>query len=164
MIRTRDETIRDVAAIRDVTTRAFAAAEHKSGTEADIVDRLRRDGALVVSLVADDDGIVVGHVAISPVEIEGTTRWFGLGPVAVLPEYQRRGIGERLIRDALRRLYGLGGAGCVVLGEPAYYGRFGFVADPALRFGDAPFGYFQRLGFGSEPPAGEVTYHPAFGA
>ncbi len=162
MIRTRDETIRDVAAIRDVTTRAFAAAEHKSGTEADIIDRLRRDGALAVSLVADDDGIVVGHVAISPVAIDGTERWFGLGPVAVLPDHQRQGIGQRLIRDALRRVYGLGGAGCVVLGNPAYYGRFGFVGDPALRFGDAPPGYLQRLGFGSDRPVGEVAYHPAF--
>jgi predicted N-acetyltransferase YhbS len=88
--------------------------------------------------------------------------WFGLGPVAVLPGRQRRGIGETLIRFGLRQIEEIGGRGCVVLGEPGYYSRFGFESDPKLRFADVPAEYFQRLVFKGDPPTGLVRYHPAF--
>ena len=87
-----------------------------------------------------------------------------MGPVAVRPDRQRSGIGQALIRAGLERLRATGAQGCVVLGDPAYYVRFGFKSDPELRYGDAPAGYFQRLIFGGERSTGEVDYHPAFSA
>jgi putative acetyltransferase len=145
-------------------TRAFATAPHASGTEAAIVDGLRAADALSLSLVAEHDGQVVGHAAFSPVRIDDRdTIWFGLGPVAVDPDHQRRGIGDRLVRAGLAELRSRGAAGCVVLGDPAYYARFGFVADPALRYPGPPPEYFQHLSFDGPPPVGIVAYHPAFG-
>jgi len=159
----RDETPAEAAAIRHLTDTAFAGAEHASGTEGAIVDALRRTGALTLSLVAATDGEVVGHVAFSPVTIAGAAcGWFGLGPVAVLPARQRAGIGAALIRAGLARLRIAGAAGCVVLGDPAYYPRFGFAPDPALRFEGVPPEYFMALAFSDTSPAGAVVYHPAF--
>ncbi|HEV7256700.1 MAG TPA: N-acetyltransferase [Bosea sp. (in: a-proteobacteria)] len=159
----RAEEPGDVDAIRTLTTEAFATAPHSSGTEAGIVDGLRAVGALTLSLVAVEDGEIVGHVAFSPVTIDGAERgWFGLGPVSVRPGRQRGGIGSGLIREGLRRLRERGAGGCVLLGAPAYYGRFGFAADPALVLEDVPPDYFMRLAFGGEVPAGTVRYHAAF--
>ena len=159
----RDERNEDADAIRRSTAAAFAQAPHSSGTEPRIVDALRDAGALAVSLVAiSDDGSVVGHVAFSPVRIGGEAgRWYGLGPVSIVPEMQRQGIGEALIREGLARLAALNAEGCVVLGDPAYYGRFGFVSDPALTYGDKPSAYFQRLVLMGKPRQGDVSYHPA---
>lgn len=160
----RDERDEDAAAIGEITAAAFAKAPHSCGTEARIVEALRRAGALTVSLVATpDDGRIVGHVAFSPVRIDGTAgRWYGLGPVSVAPELQRQGIGGALIREGLDRLAALNADGCVLLGDPAYYGRFGFVSDPALTYGGVSSPYFQRLVLKGEPPKGDVSYHPAF--
>ena len=160
----RPEQVGDAEAIRAVTTAAFAGAPHSSGTEADIVDALRSAGDLTLSLVAMDAGEVVGHVAFSPVTIGGRAAgWFGLGPVAVRPDRQGAGVGRALIEAGLGQLRGLGAAGCVVLGEPGYYGRFGFEADPRLTYDGAPAPYFQRLAFGGEVPEGKAAYRPAFG-
>lgn len=163
---TRPETHADAAAVGALVTAAFLTAEHGSGTEAAIVAALRTAGALTVSLVAEDSaGTLLGHVAFSPVTIAGRdSGWHGLGPVAVAPDRQRAGIGGLLVRAGLDRLKALGGQGCVVLGDPAYYGRFGFRADPRLTYGGAPPVYFQALAFGGDLPLGEVAYHPAFGA
>uniref|UniRef100_A0A9E7ZTV1 N-acetyltransferase n=1 Tax=Bosea sp. NBC_00436 TaxID=2969620 RepID=A0A9E7ZTV1_9HYPH len=163
----RPEQPADSDAIRALTTEAFATAPHSSGTEAAIVDGLRAAGALTLSLVAVEDGEqsseILGHVAFSPVTIDGAERgWFGLGPVSVRPGRQRGGIGSELIREGLRRLREMGAAGCVLLGAPAYYGRFGFANDPALVLEGVPPEYFMRLGFGGEMPAGTVRYHAAF--
>jgi len=159
----RPERPADADYIRAVVTTAFADAPHRSGTEAAIVDALRRAGALAVSLVAEDGGEIVGHVALSPVTVDGEDiGWFGPGPVSVRPELQRRGIGQALVRSGLERLRARGAGGCVLLGDPAYYARFGFRSDPGLRYGDVPPAYFQRLSFGDEPPTGSVDFHPAF--
>ncbi|HEY7644997.1 MAG TPA: N-acetyltransferase [Hyphomicrobiales bacterium] len=159
----RDETLADLPAIRSVVTAAFQDAPHSGGNEAAIVDALREAGALAVSLVAEDEGAVVGHVAFSPVIINGQDiGWYGLGPVAVLPGKRQRGTGEALIKAGLARIEERGARGCVVLGDPAYYRRFGFRSDPDLRFADAPAAYFQRLVIDGEPPSGVVGYHPAF--
>lgn len=159
----RLETAADAAAIRAVTAAAFAGAVHSSGTEAAIVDALRTAGALTLSLVAEENGAICGHTAFSPVALSsGEAGWFGLGPVSVAPPRQRREIGSALIRDGLSRLAATGANGCVVLGDPAYYGRFGFISDPKLRFGTMPPAYFQRLVFRGDQPAGEVHYHDAF--
>ncbi len=159
----RPEQPADSDAIRALTTEAFATAPHSSGTEAAIVDGLRAAGALTLSLVAVEDGEIVGHVAFSPVTVDGAERgWFGLGPVSVRSSRQRGGIGSGLIREGLRRLREMGADGCVLLGDPAYYGRFGFANDPALVLEGVPPEYFMRLGFGGEMPAGTVRYHAAF--
>jgi putative acetyltransferase len=159
----RPETADDASAIRAVTSAAFKGAPYSSGTEAAIIDALRNAGALMLSLVAEEQGRIVGHVAFSPVTINGKAgRWFGLGPVSVEPSEQRRGIGQALIRDGLERLRAAGAEGCVLLGDPAYYRRFGFVSDPKLRYGEVPPEYFQRLSFTGAEPEGEVAYHPGF--
>ena len=160
----RDERDEDAAAISRVTAAAFANAPHSSGTEARIVAALRQAGALTISLAAvSDDGSIVGHVAFSPVQIDRTAgRWYGLGPISVVPEIQRQGIGRALIREGLARLAAMNASGCVLLGDPTYYSRFGFVSDPALTYGSAASSYFQRLVLKGEPPKGEVSYHLAF--
>lgn len=161
----RPETPMDAEAIGGVIQAAFETAGHSSGTEAAIVEALRKTDALTISLVADDHGRVVGHVAFSPVSIDGRPGdWYGLGPVSVLPSRQRGGIGAAMIRDGLERLEAAGAAGCVVLGDPDYYRRFGFVHDHRLLYGGAPPEYFQRLSFSGGCPAGEVRYHPGFDA
>jgi putative acetyltransferase len=162
-IKIRAETSGDARTIEAVTAAVFLNAPRTSHTEQYIVDALRRAGKLIVSLVAEADGLVIGHVAISPVSIsDGAPGWFGLGPVSVLPLHQHRGIGSQLTREALGILRGRGACGCVVLGEPEYYGRFGFRADPRLVLPGVPPGYFQALSFDSSMPRGTVRYHQAF--
>lgn len=164
-IRIRGATSADAQIIESVTAAAFLNAPHTSHTEQYIVNALRKAGRLAVSLVAEADGSVVGHVAISAVSIsDGTSGWFGLGPISVLPQHQRRGVGSQLMREALRLLRDRGACGCVVLGEPAYYGRFGFQANPKLVLSGVPPEYFQAVSFDSSTPRGTVTYHEAFNA
>ena len=165
----RNETPADIDAIETLTAAAFRDAAHTSHTEQFIVAALRRAGQLTVSLVAQDGegdgGEVVGHVAISPVTIsDGSPRWYGLGPISVAPNRQGEGIGSRLMREALDALRHLGAAGCVVLGDPAYYGRFGFRAEPSLTLPGVPAEYFQSVSFDGSAPSGNVAYHNAFNA
>ena len=148
-----------------MTACAFTNAPHTSHTEQFIINALRAAGQLSLSLVAEADGALVGHIALSPVRLsEGDSGWFGLGPVSVLPQYQRRGIGSLLIREALDILCQRGAHGCVVLGEPQFYGRFGFRADPAVVLPDVPPEYFQSVSFDGSRPRGIATYHEAFNA
>ena len=123
----RDETKDDAAVITEVTVAAFESLEISSHTEQFIVEALRSAQALTLSLVAEVDGRVVGHIAFSPVDIsDGTDNWYGLGPVSVLPMYQRMGIGKALIEEGLARLKALGAKGCCLVGHPEYYRKFGF--------------------------------------
>jgi putative acetyltransferase len=159
----RPETPAEAAAISSVIDAAFATAEHSDGTEAAIVERLRKANALSVSLVAADGPAVIGHVALSPVTIDGADfGWLGLGPVAVALDRQGTGLGQALVSEALERARSMGAAGCVVLGDPAYYQRFGFRADDRLRYPGPPSEYFQALAFGDAVPLGTIAYHPAF--
>lgn len=161
----RDASAADEDAIRDVQRTAFAHHPFSAHTEHLIVDQLRARGHLSVSLVScDADGTVVGHVAFSPVLIDGIDcRWFGLGPLAVRPEHQAQGHGSALARRGLERLRAVGAAGCVVLGDPTYYVRFGFAPCPSLLLPGVPSGHFLALTLGSgTPPAGVVTYDGAF--
>ena len=161
----RSERAGDEPEITALITKAFVTAPHSSGTEAKIVEGLRAAGALAVSLVAEREGRIVGHIAFSPVSVaSGEMGWFGLGPVAVLPECQRTGFGASLIESGLAKLRQIGAKGCVVLGEPEYYGRFGFRADKALSFPGPPPEYFQALRFADDSAHGEVRYHRAFSA
>ncbi|TCU29118.1 putative acetyltransferase [Rhizobium azibense] len=162
-MRIRNETIADIPAIRALISTAFAAKDHSSQTEAAIVDALRRNRALSATLVAEDEGQIVGHIAFSPVMINRRDLgWYGLGPLAVTPERQGEGIGTRLVKDGLGAILKLGAQGCVLLGDPGYYGRFGFKADARLRLADYPAEYFQALCFSGEMPSGMVTYDAAF--
>jgi putative acetyltransferase len=161
----RPETPSDVAAIHIVTVAAFLHAPHTDHTEQFIVDALRNAGALSISLVVEDGGVVVGHVAVSPVSIsDGSTGWFGLGPISVSPELQGRGIGSLLMQGVLRLLRERGAAGCVLLGDPAYYSRFGFKPEAGLVLPEVAMEYFQALPFGPSLPPGGVTFHEAFSA
>lgn len=161
----RSECTEDGAAIAAVTEAAFLDAPHTSHTEQFIVAALRRAGALSVSLVAEADGQVIGHVALSPVTIsDGSTGWFGLGPVSVLPAWQGRRVGSQLIHEALRVLRASGARGCVLLGDPRYYSRFGFFPDVRLVLPGVPAEYFQVLSWGRDMPNGTVTFHDAFNA
>ena len=160
----------EVAADRGAIHYVNAAAFGRDG-EADLVDALRAAGALVVSLVAEVEGLIVGHVAFSPVRIElapESSTFVGLAPVAVLPEHQRRGVAAELIRRGLAECAALGYCGAVVLGDPAYYGRFGF--RPAAEFGlkceyDVPSEAFMALPLsasGFSGCSGLVRYDAAF--
>jgi putative acetyltransferase len=161
-VQIRPERFEDHAAIRAVTTAAFQSSPYGHNGEADIVEALRAAGVLEVSLVAAEAADVVGHAAWSPVRIDvAEGDWFGLGPVSVAPAWQGRGVGQALVREGLRMIEAQGAAGCVVVGDPGYYGRFGFETDPALRYGEAP-AYLQRLILRGPAPRGEVRYHAAF--
>lgn len=154
----------DEPAIERVIGAAFASAAHASGNEGAIVRTLRSAGDLTLSLVATDAARLIGHVAFSPVTIaDGTPGWFGLGPVAVLPEVQGHGIGTRLIQAGLVALAKQEARGIVVLGDPAFYGRFGFRAVPGLVYPGVPVDYFQALALAGEMPRGAVRYASAFG-
>lgn len=160
----RAEQPGDVAAIAAVTTAAFAGAPHSDGSEPAIIARLRDTAALAVSLLAETDGAVIGHVTFSPVTFSsGETGWYALGPVSVLPEYQGQGVGTRLIRSGLEAIKALDANGCVLLGEPAYYRRFGFLSDTGLICPGLPPEYLMALPLRGQVPSGIVSFHSAFG-
>lgn len=160
----RPEEAKDVEAISQVTYDAFLGKFSDHPTEHLIVDGLRDAGMLTLSLVAEVDGKVVGHVAFSPVIInEKYIDWFGLGPISVIPELQKQGIGSKLIRDGLAKLRELGAKGCVLEGSPAYYQRFGFKPYAGLTYHAAPAPeFFMALPFYEDVPQGAVEYHKSF--
>ncbi len=161
----RDETPKDYDAITSLTEKAFASMEISDHTEQFIVLALRKAGALTVSLVAELNGQVVGHIAFSPVVMsDGTPGWYGLGPVSVLPDLQREGIGKALINTGLERLKAIGARGCVLVGHPEYYIKFGFRNTPGLGLEGVPPEVFFALSFDGHIPQGNVTFHEAFGA
>lgn len=161
----RPETPADADAVADVIERAFAPEQFSSRTEQFIVGALRKAGALAVSLVAENEKAIVGHVAFSPATIaSGEGHWYGLGPLAVDPSFQFRGIGSALVVAGIERLRIASAAGCVVLGEPAYYSRFGFQRIDGLVYPGPPPEYFMALVLAGAVPQGEVSYHAAFGS
>ena len=161
----RSETDADVRAISEVTVAAFETLEISNHTEQFIVEALRAAKALAISLVAEMDGRVIGHIAFSPVTIsDGTRDWYGLGPVSVLPAYQRQGIGKALILEGLARLKALNAKGCCLVGHPDYYGKFGFKNPSALVVEGVPPDVFFALSFDGRYPQGTVTFHEGFKA
>lgn len=158
----RPETTGDAEAIHALIAAAFATMPFSDGSEPAIVDRLRADGDLALSLVAFD-GALLGHAAFSPVRLRVPGPWLALGPVSVRPDRQREGIGTALIETGLARLRERGARGCVVVGDPAYYGRFGFRGDLGLRWGNVPPAVVQGLAFGAAQPEGPIRFAPAFG-
>ena len=160
----RDETPADLAAIRAVTKAAFADMAYSSQTEAEIIDELRAAEAIRLSLVAAAHSMVVGNVVFSDVTIGGRDGWAGLGPVSVQPARQRSGVGSALIREGLARMRAEGAAGCVLVGDPGYYARFGFKAVPGLSYEGVPDDYVLALPFDGTVPTGAIVFHPAFAA
>jgi putative acetyltransferase len=161
----RSEYLADADAIFEVTRLAFLAAPHTNHKEQFIVNALRRTGHLALSLVAVEEHRLVGHVAFSPVAVStGDTGWYGLGPLSVLPERQRKGIGSLLVQQGMEMLRGRNAQGCVLLGDPAYYSRLGFTPCKDLILPNVPPKYFLCRSFGAFTPKGEVTFSPAFEA
>lgn len=160
----RPETSEDIQSIGQVTALAFAGKPYSDQTEPLIIERLRKAGALSLSLVAESNSQVVGHAGFSVVHINGMDLgWFGLGPISVLPELQKHGIGSKLIETGLSMLREMGAKGCVLEGNPGYYHRFGFRARPGLTYAGSPaLEYFMALPFYEETPTGQVEFHKAF--
>ncbi|OPY91017.1 MAG: Acetyltransferase (GNAT) family protein [Syntrophus sp. PtaU1.Bin208] len=155
----------DVEAISEVTRKAFENHPHSEQVEQFIINALRKSKALTISLVADVDGKVIGHIAFSPVTVsDGSGGWYGLGPISVLPGFQRKGIGKALVHEGLARLKILGARGCVLVGDPAYYQRFGFRNLPDLILDGIPQMFFLALPFEKNFARGTVEFHPGFSA
>ena len=159
----RNETASDVDTISEVTIAAFKTLAISRHTEQFIINSLRVAGALTISLVAEMDGRVVGHVAFSPATIsDGSIGWYGLGPVSVLPEYQKQGFGQSLINKGLSMLKELDGQGCTLVGDPNYYQRLGFRNIPDLIYEGIPQEFFLALPFNENIPRGIVAFHEGF--
>lgn len=168
-IRLRHETQNNIAAIEAVTVAAFVDAPHTRHTEQFIERALRAANELTLSIVAEEQGQIIGHVALSPVTItDGCGRqaegWYGLGPISVLPQRQGQGIGSRLMEQALSELRTIQAAGCVLLSDPAYYARFGFQAHAGLQLPGVPPGYFMALALHGPVSEGVAQYSDAFHA
>jgi putative acetyltransferase len=159
----RNETSKDINVITEVTVAAFKTLEISNQTEHFIIEALRKAGALSLSLVAEVEGRVVGHIAFSPIVLsDGTPDWYGLGPVSVLPEVQQQGIGKALIREGLSRLKEMNARGCCLVGHPGYYTKFGFVNTPDLMLEGVPPEAFFALSFDGKMPQGTVIFHEGF--
>jgi putative acetyltransferase len=160
----RPETTDDIAAIYALTKAAFASMPFSDGSEPDCINQLRKDGDLTLSLVAEVNDVIIGHVAFSPVTLnEIADNWFGLGPISVHPDHQRSGIGSALINEGLSQLKDRSAKGCVLIGDPNYYSRFGFVSDGKLTYHDLPPQYVQWLGFNGIAASGKLLYRPGLG-
>jgi len=159
----RSEAPQDIDAIREINVAAFRDHPYSHQTEHLIVEALRADGALAISLVAVRDGRPVGHIAFSEAVVgESGQGWFLLGPVAVLPALQRQGIGSALVSAGLDELRVRGASGCVLVGDPGFYGRFGIRSYPGLTYEGVPDENVLCLPFGSAAPVGSVCAHGAF--
>jgi putative acetyltransferase len=161
----RNERDTDIEVITEVTIAAFKNHPISNNTEQFIIHALRVAGALTISLVAEIDRKVVGHIAFSPVTIsDGTADWYGLGPISVLPDYQRQGIGKALINEGLSLLKNMGAQGCALVGDPNYYKRFGFKNYPELIYEGIPQEFFLILPFTQKTPQGVIVFHDGFKA
>ena len=165
-IRIRPATAADAKAIRAILLSAFPTA-----AEADLVERLIADSCVLISLVAEQDDVIVGHLLLSRMNVSGdgrSVRATGLAPVAVLPDAQRSGVGSRLIAEALSAAAGAGEDMIFVLGDPDYYDRFGFSAETAAPFASPYSGpHLQAVTLRPDvpiPQEGSADYAPAFSA
>ena len=160
----RPETPANHTAIHDVTQRAFAPMPYSDGDEQLLIGKLRDAGALALSLVAESDGVVVGQVTFSPAfAADGSPGWYALGPVSVEPVLKHQGIGDQLIRAGIAWLQDQHAAGCILIGNPAYYSRFGFRVFSELAPKGMPAEYYQILPLRVAEPDMVVRFHPLFG-
>jgi putative acetyltransferase len=162
-VQIRSERPADDAAIHHLTLEAFEPMPFSDGSEAPIIRALRQSGDLTVSLVAEDEGAIVGHIAFSPVTIGGVHHgWYGLGPISVRRDRQRQGIGKALIARGLELLKAQGARGVALIGNPEIYGRAGFESDGLLAYGDLDRRLVQRRILAGPAPRGELKFAPAF--
>jgi putative acetyltransferase len=161
----RNETPDDYAVISDVTAQSFRPLGFDTLNEPYVIEALRAAGAITISLVAEIDDEVIGHIAFSPVTIsDGTPDWYALGPVSVLPQYQRMGFGRALIQAGLERLKAIGARGCCLVGHPEYYGKVGFIHPTGFSYEGVPEEIFYAIAFDGQYPQGTVTFHEGFKA
>jgi putative acetyltransferase len=161
----RKEKSTDAEAISKITIAAFENHPISRQTEHFIINSLRSAGVLTLSMVAEIDSQIAGHIAFSPIAIsDGTTDWYGMGPVSVLPDHQKKGIGKALINEGLSLLRGMKGQGCALVGPPEYYKKFGFKNCPEMIHEGIPQEVFLVLPFTEKMPKGIVTFHEAFKA
>ena len=159
----RNEKTSDIEAIAEIAKAAFEDHPFSHQTEHNIINDLRADGALTISLVSELNGLVVGHIAFSSVTIsDGTKNWHGLGPVSVLPEYQGRRIGTALVNSGLALLESMNSKGSVLVGLPTYFSRFGFWNHPQLVHEGVPQEVFVARSLVGQVPSGTVEFHQAF--
>lgn len=158
----RNETAADIPTIGRLVTEALLLLPQSTGTEAGIVEALRADGALALSLVAEEGSDMVGYLAASPARIDRQHGWALIGPLVVLPSRHHRGIGTALMAEALNRLRATS-RGAALVGDPRYYGRFGFRAFPGMGVDGCPPEVVQALPFDGAEPRGDLIHHPAFG-
>lgn len=163
-IRIRRERSNDIDAISELISSAFLGMPYAEGDEAELVDALRAQDALSVSLVAEREGMIVGHVAFSPARAScGTLGWYALGPLAVLPAHQRGGIGSTLVRAGLDAVSELGATGCILTGDASYYSRFGFKLSSENAPSGEPSKFFMVKLLRGQLPVGPIRFHEAFG-
>jgi len=134
-----------------------------NGDEQNVVARLRNSGNLILSMVATFEDQIVGHIAFSAAKMKGeSVGWYALGPVSVLPEYQRMGVGSALIEAGLNYLQDQNALGCIVTGNPFYYCNFGFEVAQEYAPAEEPKEYFMLIQFADKKPSGRFSFDPAF--
>lgn len=159
----REERDGDEPAIHAMVTRAFDGHPYSDGDEQDVIDRLRADGDLLLSLVALDGDTIIGQAAYSPaILLNGDTDWVVLGPVAVEPAYHGRGIARALIEAGEAEMKNRGKGGITVLGNPDIYSRFGFELGSEMWLAGELGEFFQVKSLGAPIPATEQRYVRAF--
>jgi putative acetyltransferase len=159
----RPEEESDRHAIWELTKSAFEGRPYADGDEQDLIDRLRAGGALSASLVAIDGSALIGQITFSPASISSDRgHWYALGPVSVIPERQREGIGGALIDAGMKAIESLGATGCILIGDPVYYSRHGFSLAPEHCPESEPEEYFMVRLTGVERPVGTFAFHGAF--
>jgi putative acetyltransferase len=159
----REERPGDEAAIHDMVRRAFIGRPYADGDEQHVIDRLRADGDLLLSLVAEQEGTIIGQITYSPALLEnGEDGWVVLGPVAIDPAHQGKGLGRTLIEagEAIMRARGV--KGITVLGNPQIYGRFGFAQNTPMWLAGELGWAFQVKSLSGPIPATEQRYVRAF--
>lgn len=155
----------DIKALSEITKAAFETLPISNHTEQFIIDALRDADALTFSLVAVAGNKVVGHIAFSPVTIsDGSAGWYGLGPISVLPELQKQGIGKSLIREGLYLLKSLGAKGCVLVGDPGYYESWASEVYRTWSLTAFHKRTFLHLPFEGSKTSGTVVFHEGFAA
>lgn len=160
----RSEEENDIPFISNLLKQAFFNQPYSNNDEYLLVEKLRKEQALTLSYVAIIDHEIVGYIAFSPITIDGEkSNLLGLAPIAILPEYQRKGIGSTLINITLTQIKKQGFDGCVLVGFPDFYQKLGFISAYPLVYLGADKQYFMKLLFKNDIVlSGEVEFHPAF--
>lgn len=159
----RFEIPSDIPEISKLVETAFLDLEISQNNEHRILDALREANALSLSMIYEENGEILGHVALSPVKISsGDGSCFGLGPIAVKREERHRGIGSALVIRSLEMLRTSNASACFLVGNPDFYSHHGFVADSRYTLSGVPPEFFMVYTFRDDLSAGEVSFHPAF--